>query len=660
MKLIDKLFGKTNKVKEANLDHTYISLTNSSNDVIDIISFFKSWSFACVNKRAQFLASVQNFPAIRKKDGTYEYLNSEHWLSKLINSPNALYGNSWYDLKQLAVKWLDFSGNAFFYFPMNDYKYPTQIYVLSSNKVEPVLDMYNNIVKYRYFSNNGVTIIDKSEICHIKTLSPSSDANTSFCWGRPELLLAAANAINIDNEIRTFIKDYFIREALPPFVVKTEKNMSDNEYQRFKLHLKESLPDKQIVALLEGGVELLPFAATNTNYNIINNQTFKDNAKLICAIFGVPYTMLDTSENAAYASANKVEMELRVYTISPLIDKLEYNLSNYFQNFEKDICLIHDDIKWNEPEFELKKYDLELKYNLITPNEYRTFNGYEEIEGGDVLRTSMQNVSIENEQKPEQKSKAVKKKYNDLSEIEKAVIWLQKDYLANLEYPKFVKNIAKTFNQIEKNVISSIEENIKSNIKTKDVNIFDENLWKQMFKDNCNVNLKNLIKNIFKEIQNNPDFQIDNDDIKKITDAVIEYSNKKLFTSTETIKNELNTIVDNMINEQGFIDKNKLKTNIKEHFSSMKNSRVNLIARTVTTSTSGQTQTKIAEVTNKNVKWISQRDGAVRETHYAADGTLPDDSGYFNIGGDSMQHPGGGSVAAENCNCRCYLYYEDK
>ncbi len=658
MKLINKIFGKTNN-KSANLDHTFVSMLNNTDATVDLISFFKSWSFACVNKRAHFLASVNNYPAIRKKDGTFEYLNSEHWLSKLINMPNTLYGNSWYDLKQLAVKWLDFSGNAFFYFPMNDYKYPTQIYVLPSNKVEPVLDMYNNIVKYRYYSNNGLNIIDKSEICHIKTLSPSSDVNTSFGWGRPELLLAAANSISIDNELRTFIKDYFIREALPPFVLKTEKNMSDAEYQRFKLHLKQSLPDKQIVALLEGGVELLPFAATNTNSNIINNQSSKDNAKLICAIFGVPYTMLDTSENAAYASANKVEMELRVYTISPLIDKFEYNLSNYFQNFEKDICLIHDDIKWNDPEFELKKYDLELKYNLITPNEYRVYNGYDEIEGGDVLRSA----AIQNNEltEPEQKSKAVKKKYNDLSEIEKAVIWLQKDYLANLEYPKLVKNIAKTFNQIEKNVISSIENNIKSNIKTKfDDSIFDENLWKQMFKDNCNVNLKNLIKNIFKEIENNPDFQIDSSDIKKITDAVIEYSNKKLFTSTETIKSELNVIVDNMIKEQGFIDKNKLKTNIKEHFSTMKNSRVNLIARTVTTSTSGQTQTKIAEVTNKNVKWISQRDGSVRETHYAADGTLPDDNGYFNIGGDSMQHPGGGSVAAENCNCRCYLYYEDK
>jgi len=659
MKLINKIFGKTNK-KSANLDHTYVSMLNNTDATVDLISFFKSWSFACVNKRAHFLASVSNYPAIRKKDGTFEYLNSEHWLSKLINSPNALYNNSWYDLKQLAVKWLDFSGNAFFYFPMNDYKYPTQIYVLPSNKVEPVLDMYNNIVKYRYYSNNGLNIIDKSEICHIKTLSPSSDVNTSFGWGRPELLLAAANSISIDNELRTFIKDYFIREALPPFVLKTEKNMSDPEYQRFKLHLKQSLPDKQIVALLEGGVELLPFAATNTNSNIINNQTSKDNAKLICAIFGVPYTMLDTSENAAYASANKVEMELRVYTISPLIDKLEYNLSNYFLNFEKDICLIHDDIKWNDPEFELKKYDLELKYNLITPNEYRIYNGYEEIEGGDVLRTTIQNESIENEQKPEQKSKAVKKKYNELTEVEKAVFWLQKDYLANLEYPKLVKNIAKTFNQIEKNVISSIEENIKSNIKTKDINIFDVNLWKQMFKDNCNVNLKNLIKNIFKEIENNPDFNEAIANRERIINLVVDYAFKKNDLFAETIKNELNIIVDNMIKEDGFIDKERLKSNIKEHFSTMKNSRVNLIARTVTTSTSGQTQTKIAEVTNKNVKWISQRDGSVRETHYAADGTLPDDNGYFNIGGDSMQHPGGGSVAAENCNCRCYLYYEDK
>jgi len=75
MKLINKIFGKTNK-KSANLDHTFVSMINNTDATVDLISFFKSWSFACVNKRANFLASVPNFPAIKKKDGTFEYLNS--------------------------------------------------------------------------------------------------------------------------------------------------------------------------------------------------------------------------------------------------------------------------------------------------------------------------------------------------------------------------------------------------------------------------------------------------------------------------------------------------------------------------------------------------------------------------------------------------------
>lgn len=61
--------------------------------------------------------------------------------------------------------------------------------------------------------------------------------------------------------------------------------------------------------------------------------------------------------------------------------------------------------------------------------------------------------------------------------------------------------------------------------------------------------------------------------------------------------------------------------------------------------------------------WLSSRDDAVRESHQEAERVYEsgiDIKKNFVVGSDNMDAPCNGSVAEENINCRCGLYYSKK
>lgn len=58
-------------------------------------------------------------------------------------------------------------------------------------------------------------------------------------------------------------------------------------------------------------------------------------------------------------------------------------------------------------------------------------------------------------------------------------------------------------------------------------------------------------------------------------------------------------------------------------------------------------------------RWQTMEDDRVRSTHSYINGeSVPLDEPFYTYDGDSAQFPGGFTMAANNCNCRCTLSYE--
>jgi hypothetical protein len=137
-------------------------------------------------------------------------------------------------------------------------------------------------------------------------------------------------------------------------------------------------------------------------------------------------------------------------------------------------------------------------------------------------------------------------------------------------------------------------------------------------------------------------------------------SNGKIKESINTIHSELKEQISRLMQDNAEMPETELREILIEETSAKfdtvyTQSRANMIARTSATTTSGASQKGAFERHEVRFVWLSQRDDSVRETHWEADGTFPDENGMFSVGDDTMDAPGNGDLAEENCNCQCVL-----
>lgn len=106
---------------------------------------------------------------------------------------------------------------------------------------------------------------------------------------------------------------------------------------------------------------------------------------------------------------------------------------------------------------------------------------------------------------------------------------------------------------------------------------------------------------------------------------------------------------------------------VKSSFTGFANYRANNISRTEAVYSVSSADLECVEQNGLGdvmlKYWLSSRDNETRASHAAAETSYADGIALdapFSVGDDSMQGPGMGSLAEENCNCRCSLGYRPK
>ena len=153
-------------------------------------------------------------------------------------------------------------------------------------------------------------------------------------------------------------------------------------------------------------------------------------------------------------------------------------------------------------------------------------------------------------------------------------------------------------------------------------------------------------------------------DLETMARKIVKNSSSMITDSINVINENLKTNIQNMIenNPLATADElyDKLVENIDGKFDSLKASRAANIAQTTSTFTECFAQKETFLKMGLSYLWLSQRDDVVRPAHRVADGQKQVD-GFFNVGGEKLEHPASGGSASNVCNCRCYLYpYKEK
>ena len=145
-------------------------------------------------------------------------------------------------------------------------------------------------------------------------------------------------------------------------------------------------------------------------------------------------------------------------------------------------------------------------------------------------------------------------------------------------------------------------------------------------------------------------FNADDPQARRVIDAI----NRKMRGVQDTTLTDINeTILRSIENNETVTE---LSSRLQRYFGDTMPGRARTVAQTSTTGafeaarelrwdTSGRVQEK---------RWLTQRDGFVRETHTEADGQEVATGRSFTVGGESLRHPGDPNGSAANViNCRC-------
>lgn len=234
------------------------------------------------------------------------------------------------------------------------------------------------------------------------------------------------------------------------------------------------------------------------------------------------------------------------------------------------------------------------------------------------------------------------------------------------------RDISNVFSDLQKEIVSKIDKlPLKSlnNIATKagindGIELFDIEDWQYEISKATNADVSGVVIDSIKRILAQTNMEFVQTDWAKMIAKATELSTSKITVSIETIHQDLIDTIDNVIKENAIpqdLLRDKLRSVINSKFDMVYNgSRADMIAQTTATHAQGTATKATCKELDLNYVWISQRDGRVRPSHFAADGKKPDANGMFNVGGDSMEHPAGGSIARENVNCRCYLFAQKR
>lgn len=402
MGLLDFL-KKSEKQNEV-VPQVFRATTDIRNDasVMNLLSYFKNWSGVCINKRADGLMNIGNYTVKFLQDGTTEKLDKNHWLSQLLINPNKPSKLTWNNIKDLTSKWLDVSGNAYIWTPLNGMKYPTQLWVLPSSNVIAKSDNVNMVGYFQVQTSKGVFDIPVNEMLHIKTLMPHTIWERNYIVGSPLRLYNAIDSISADYEIKEFLKNHFKQEAMNPIILKGD---SQQEIDALKINLSNRMKTT-VIGAMNKNTDIFTVPQSNLVNSVAgSNLNSNQNAVMIASAFGIPYGMLDTTSQQNRATAETNYAQFRNETIEPLMLLIESTFNNHISQFEEGIGITHDTYEYTDKTNELEKLKLVVSANALTVNELRQAYNLEPIPDGDVLINSMLNQSP-----IEQPIKTVKKK----------------------------------------------------------------------------------------------------------------------------------------------------------------------------------------------------------------------------------------------------------
>lgn len=343
-----------------------------------------SWVYACVQRRADAIASVPIVVETKAKGGKDWKQVDNHPLKYLLDNPNPEMSTDMF--LRYVVTHLDLAGNSFdLKVRGGDGAYPVELWPVMPDDMLPVAGRDRLVSKYKFVRTSGIEF-QAQDVLHMMYVNPSN-----FYYGQSPLM-AAGRAVDVDNAGSAWQKIAMQNRAVPDGVFSFDAQLSPQQFEEVKQQVRE-----QYAGIGRSRAPWVLSKSTYTQLSLTPVEMDYINTRLttmreICAAYGVPSEMISGMGDANRASGDNVRKVFWLDTIVPLIRQIEaflnMNLARDFGSSQE--IRIRFDLK-KVPALQ-ESYDAKVSnakniWSMGVPfNEInkRLELGFEEVDGGDV------------------------------------------------------------------------------------------------------------------------------------------------------------------------------------------------------------------------------------------------------------------------------------
>jgi len=432
MDFIKNIFGKKELVVPSfsSLVNQFKYHFSSSHKSADLLKEYKNWVYACINARAEELASIE---LILKKKGSDEVIESSDVLT-LLNDVNP--NSTKYDLFFGTQAFLDLTGNAFWYLVRDTQKKIRQIYLLSPDKMSIVTSKDNALQITGYVWTNGREQIPftPEDIIHFKNFNPSG--NQPAPHKGVGVVQGALWAIETDNEARTWNYSFFKNSAKPDGILTTESAITDAQFTRMKDQWNQAhrgSDNNGKTAILENGLKWQDISKTQKDMDFIAQRTFSRDE--ILSLFRVPKTVVGITDDVNRANAEASDYVFARRTIKPLMKSFVTVLNEYLlPYFDTNLYFEFEDPTPEDRLAEIQEYTNGFG-KWLSRNDIRREEGLTPSENGDVFYSQFSEVVSDNVVEPVQKTA---QRVSAKTKVDKTI----EDFIATLPKKKTLRRLS--------------------------------------------------------------------------------------------------------------------------------------------------------------------------------------------------------------------------
>lgn len=344
--------------------------------------------FKCIDLVASNVSTNKYYLQRVNGDNDVDHV-TEHPALKLLKRPNRFQTSA--DLLYQISTHIDVAGVSYLY-PVKslDNSNYVELWALNPNKMKVVPNDKTMISHYEYKVKGKTERFEVGDIIEIKRPNPFNPIE-----GLSTIEKSRFEIEGVLNAI-TWNSKFFANGAMPSGILRTEQSLSDDSFRRLKEEYNANYAGKDNAGklmLLDKGLTFEQMMLKQKDMDFMEQRKFSRDE--ILAMFGVPKGIL-YADDVNRANAEAAKYFFGEHTLSPRLDLIFEKLNVFylplFANSDKL------EFVYESPVPENLDYSLQRKEKSVnrwlTINEVRAEDGYEPVDGGDILYFNINAVPV--------------------------------------------------------------------------------------------------------------------------------------------------------------------------------------------------------------------------------------------------------------------------